>query len=349
MNSNKNSILVNNNEKLKRLLIKADNSVLNELESTELFKISKAITSVFLIHNRNNYLNTLQRKGLDINDIVNDTIAEAFKRDSDGRFIRLNNFINSLDIHINDINSDNLFKAYYSFLIKISNAHISRIYAQLDPNGFKIQRNIKETISLIPQFIIRKSELGYFYRPRFSKNNSQEKTDIDIIGQEFLTRSVNGNSTRELLKILADILTEHFNYYEEIALNDIVKLFKIHYNVIEEREMEDEPVNVLSSFEQYEIEEFCEKVMIDVKQKTFTDYYLKGKLTQAQSVALINTIKDIISEWINFGENDLSFYEHFNHNLQLTRYEYDYYIKAKLEYLIKKAKQGLRAFFFVKE
>lgn len=343
--------MFNNNEKLKQLLIKAGYSVLTELEAAELVKISRIIISSHLRKNKYYYINTLQQEGLDVIDIALDAIGEAFNRDNDKRFIRLNVFINSLNTPLKEINPCELFTAYYRFLNKIADAHISRTYAQLDPNGFKIQRNIKETIAKMPQFNIRKSDLGFFYRLGNYNGSISKKPDYETIEKEFLFRSLNKKNTKELLGVIAEILSENGNDNYEIALNDLVKLFKKHFKsddeIIRLNTIEDSSVFELT--DEYEVKEFCGKVLIKIKQKAFVDYFLKNKVTQHQAIAMVESIKKVIDEWLKYGENIISYYEHYSNNYKISKQNYDIYIKSKLEYLIKEAKKELALYFYTRE
>jgi hypothetical protein len=223
--------LGNNKEYLKQLLLSAYDSILSESQAAEIVKLSRIIISKYLWNNKYFYITSLQHRGLDAADIAIDVIAEAFNRGTDNQFSQLINFANSLKTPISEIHPGKLFSAYYSFLTRITDAHISRTYAQLDPNGYKIQRNIKETIVTMPQFYVRKSGLGIFYCLRVFPTDGLACINYDIIEKEFLSSTISKNLTRQLLEVLAEILAGQENYKKEIMLTDVVKLFKFHFGL----------------------------------------------------------------------------------------------------------------------
>ena len=112
---------------------------------TELVKLSMILVQVHLSKMRYSLFFLLERNGVSIFDLANDCIGDAFKRNA-GTFKHLENFRNSLRSDVYSINEVELFIAYRSFITKVADVQLARQYAELDPNGYKIFRNIKETV-----------------------------------------------------------------------------------------------------------------------------------------------------------------------------------------------------------
>lgn len=342
--------MINNNEKLKQLLEIACVSKLSETQATELVKISRIIISAYLRNHKYYFLETLNRYGLNYVDVAIDVIAEAFSRDSENKYFYLISFANSLKSPITQIEPNELFLAYYCFLCKIADAHITRTFAQVDPAGYKILRNIKETISGMPNFTIRKTDSGVYVFLTDSNEKDHGCPDYELLEYEFLSKSITKRTTRELLEVLNTVLSNHGAKSYEIKLTDILRLFKTHYGngekLFSERAAETIAISEINSFE---IKQVCSVILSKIKQKIYIDYFSNGKLTQQQAVVLSATIGDIVSDWLDYGENSLSFFEYFNRNMNITKTDYDTYIKSKIEYLIKTIRKELTEYFYIKK
>ncbi|MEG8948010.1 hypothetical protein [Rosettibacter firmus] len=297
------------------------------------------------------FLKLSSMHGLDVNDLAVDILGEIFRQDNNGNFINLIKFRSKLYDELETINENNLFFAYQSFLRTVSDTHIARLYAELDPNGFKIQRNIKESLPN-ENLGIRKNILGtMIYVLNYETNDHLPYIYLEDFEKEFLTRVIEKLSTRELLNIIYLILLDVKEYRKEITLTDTVYLFKKYYGIESVIQNGDEfdIVPSKSTIEEYELQNIYDEVIKKIKLKIFTDYYSKGKLSIEQSKSLIDTINDITYDLLFTGQNNTSYYNYLYKHLHINKEEYNNKFKSKLEYLVKLVHCEIKNYFFAKD
>jgi len=336
---------LNYDNNLKQILTSLSDGKPAYTQIVELVKYSRIIVTSFLKNKKQSSLLFAFKNGIDINDLVLDIIAELFEKGPDNKLYKLENFTSSLRVPLKDITPSELFYAYYSFIIKLSSIQLARVYSSFDPNGHRIQKNIRETIAQMEGFEIYKCNFDTIYLVKNCKSDGKlNYLDYEDFEKEFLSLAVGKKSTRELLEIIYNILINQDSYRKEIKLNDVVVLFKSYHGYREEIYKEENftlPDTGNSFVNKFEIEQICNKVFSKIKEKIFVNYFAKGKLNREQAVALVNTIQEIINDWIEFGRSDLSYYQHLSKFLNLDKEEYKLCFKAKLEYLIKEAKKEI--------
>lgn len=289
-------------------------------------------------------LHLCEKQGISINDIAVDCIAEIFEKDINNKYRRLDSFFESLVTPVNDIAEKEMFLAWKGLLIKIAESQTARMYAQYDPAGFKIQRNIKETVPATEYFYLYKNVTGtYLIIPENENKDKLPSLQAEDIESEFITIVKDRRNTRELLKVLHDVIVEQKNYRKTIKLVEAVKLFKKVFDYgadsrFDNEEFIDKNI-VISLAEELEVDEVCAKVLKSIKEKILLNYFVKGRLTAEQSEALYSTICDLVFDWTKTGGNNNTIYEYYSGNMKIDENEYDAIIKDKIEYLVKLAKK----------
>ncbi|MBS3944574.1 MAG: hypothetical protein KGZ42_03685 [Melioribacter sp.] len=147
-------------KKIHQFLNAIADGTINHFQLAELIKISRLIIQSYLINYRSNIIGMITRNGITITDLAYDCIADAFGRNQVYKFYSLNKFLYSLNTDISCIEKVNLFLAYKSFLIKVTNAQLSKLYSQTDPIGSKILRNIKDAVKEFEELCITKDLHG---------------------------------------------------------------------------------------------------------------------------------------------------------------------------------------------
>jgi hypothetical protein len=227
------------------------------------------------------------------------------------------------------------------------------LYAQTDPIGAKILRNIKDKVKESDKLCIKKDLRGLKIEVKnfVDGNNS---TDFPI--EQLLIEAKRNNrilTTSELLEHIYSNLQNQSEYKKSVYLFDIVLLFKNYFNSEYEfnYEYSEEKLNSKidgNCFEEYEMQNLKQKVENFIKEKIMVNYFLKGKLNKVEAEAIYLTIKDIICDWCTGFFSNNSIYEYFNSHFILS---HDLYLKkyrTKIEYLVKLARDEF-ANFMVKE
>jgi hypothetical protein len=330
-------------KKLKSILTTIYESRQSEKTITELVHLSRTIISGYLINTKSSIIQLIRLYGLSLSDISYDCLGELFKRNEKGNYQTFTKFFSSLRTPVEGISEKELFFAFKGLLIQVTDAHIARLYSKIDPAGSKIQRNIKDTLPKVDFFTAGKNVNGIYLIAKSSSNTSKlPYIKLDNIERDFLSIANGKMTTKKLLKILYDIISEQQNIRKEIYLTDAVNLFKKIYSVETKYALDEEfiPDGCRNDYKSDEIEhnQIIEKVLNKVNDKI--DVYLsKEKITADQKDALHNAVCDITEDWLKTGKSNSTLYEYINKYIDIDVKCYRQEIRDKLEYLVKLAKK----------
>lgn len=338
--------------RLKKHLISSINKKISRSDCSDLINISKSIVIPYLLNAKSSFIKLNRIHGLDVIDISIEVLGEVLRQDEEGTPVNIKNFVSKLNTDINLINEENLFWAYQSFLRKMTNVHIAHSFAELDPNGFKIQRNIKETLPT-ETLEIRKNILGEMIFVKGSEEFDRlPYLSIEEVEKDFLIAASGKTTTKSLLEVVHSLLIDNINSRKEININDAVRIFKRHFGIDQIMIHEEDSFEMLLSnsfIDKLEIDLMCAKVIEKIRGKIFIDYFSKGKLNIEQARVLDCTVNDIIHDLVNMGKNHISFYDYLNKYMKIEHAEYELKFKSKLEYFVKQIKQDFRNYFYTKE
>lgn len=330
---------------------------LKNYANTDITKLVQVTRAILVSHIRNSLSSIIflcQKHGISINDIAIDCIADIFAKGEDGKYPKLENFFHSLRNPISDMPEIEIFLAWKSLLLKLAESQVSHLYAQIDPAGFKIQRNIKETIANCDFFRLHKNVNGtVLIIPSYELFNTFPPVQIEEIESDFLYAAKQKRNTKDLLKNLHEILVDQTRFRKEIKLSDAVKLFKRAFNYSSDNdhfEEEFSEYHLANSFlDEMELEQICSKVLANVKEKILLNYFAKNRLTSSQSEAVYITINNLVYDWRKTGCSNHSLYKYFNENMNINEREYNLIIKDKIEYLVKLTKKEFSIYLISKE
>lgn len=338
---------------LKNILSDIFNENYRNADVGKLVQISRTIVTSYFRNTMSSVLYLCQKHGISITDIAVDCIAEIFEKDKDNRFYKLDSFFSALRMPITEIPEKEAFLAWKGLLIKLAQSHTAHMYAQFDPAGFRIQRNIKETVPATGYFYLHKNVAGVSLIIPGGGNNNLPSIHAEDIESEFLAEVKDNKKTRELLKILHNVIYKQEQYRKEIKLSEAVKLFKRVFNYVTDNQYNDDELAYAktprSFSEEFEVDQICDKVLKIVKEKILLNYFVKGRLTAEQSDALYLTICDLVFDWSKTGGNHSSLYEYFSGKMEMQPDDYNEIIKDKIEYLIKIAKKEFSFYLISKE
>lgn len=339
---------------LKGILSRVFDEKYNFKDITELVRISRVVIESHLRNSRNLSVSLCRAQGISMHDLAYDSIAEVFEKDGTNNFPILKHFFSSLSQSVDELPSDEVYFAYKAMLLKIAYAQIAHLYAQHDPTGFKIQRNIKETVQRTNMFVMRKTVLGKVLVVADNcESGNLPYVDLEKLLLVFTEKSSNKKTSAELLNVLCNCLMQQNEFRKEIKLSDAVYLFKSLFEITDERSSDetDSLEKKLSNnfYEHFEIEQITNKVLEKIKSRIFIDYYSRGKLTRQQSEALYLSITDVVRDWIVFGKNHVSYYDYLTKYIEIKPEDYHDIIRDKFEYLIKQTRKDFALYLMSKE
>jgi hypothetical protein len=329
--------------KIREYLTAIVDDSIDHIQLTELVKISRTIIQSYLLNYRSKIFNLISRHGISLVDLSYDCIAEAFNRNNENKYCNLKNFISCLNEDINDIEEINLFLAYKSFLIRITESQLSKLYSQMDPIGSKILRNIKDVLRTSDKFNLEKSLLGLSLIITNDQSvNLKPEYPVEKLMVDFEFDGKRPN-TVNLLKCLYNILDCQTEFRKSLTLIDVVTLFKKYFNVLSDNKHELDERTLLSSikndeYEEMEIQQIKQKVENFVKEKILVNYFLKGKVNKNEAEAIYLTISDIINDWYYGVDTKESIHDYFVSHMYISKQEYLEKYRTKIEYLVKLAR-----------
>jgi hypothetical protein len=319
-------------------------STISERELTQLVQISRAIIQSYLIHIRTSLCYLCNFHGLTITDLAYDCIAEAFMKDGKNKFAQLSNFSDSLNNKIDGLPESEIFLAYKSFITRIADAQLARLYAQADPSGAKIHRNIRDSIDKSPYFQLDRDSRGLTLNLRDNDSlNTLASFPMEDLERELISRMDHSSSTKDLLKILYETLMDQNEFRRSITLVELVQVFKKVYK--QDFEIDEFHNDEFSgtNFTEFEIENIRSQVELVLKEKILITYFARGKLERKQAETIFNAFQDIMYDWCNTGELQTSMLEYLQEYLPVDAETYETQYRTKMEYLLKLTRDEFRA------
>jgi hypothetical protein len=328
-----------NFNKLKSFLQQIDRNTVQEEDILEMVHLSRSIVQVYLRNLRYTIVKLCAEHGLSDTDLAYDCIAEAFSRNQSGEFVLLRNFVASLDGEMESLGEQDVFIAFKSFLLRITDAQLSRMYSQVDPMGSKIHRNLRECLKVSNIFFVKKDFRGLVIYPDGNEPLDQlEAYPLDILQNDFLSAAKREHSTNQLIKVLHDTLVGQSRYRRSIPLMDVVQLFKKIYQLEYEYENSDETLTpaILHSVDTERIRFEVENAL---KEKIVLTYFAKGKVDRKQAEALWLACKDMITDWCKPESEGLTLFGYFSRYYPIDADAYESTYRVKMEYLLKSARK----------
>lgn len=317
---------------------------INEARLSKLVQISRAICQSHLQYMRPSVLRLALHQGLTITDLAYDCIAEAFTRDADNRFLFIRNFADSLHASLELTPDHELFLAFKSFLTRIADAQLARLYAQADPAGAKIHRNIREALKRSACFCLPKDFCGLVLIP--TKADSLENLEpypADSLERSFLERAHNCHTIPQLLNILYEIVINQSEYRRTITLIDVVHLFKkIYLESAEIYRDAEEHINT-DTLSESEIERIHADVQLVLKEKIVITYLARGKLDRRQAEAMFDALGEMMRGWYSCDASESNLYDCLRRHITIDEETYEQTLRTKMEYLVKIARQEFAA------
>jgi hypothetical protein len=331
-------------ESLKSLIERAALDKLTESDIHHLVKCCRVIITSYIINTKSHINKLTEKSGLTATDLAYDVIGDVLYSTSNSKFPLIKNFVSRLNKPINSLPGWEVYSAFKSLLFRFSDIHISKIYSELDPNGAKILRNIKENVSKINELELLKNSSGFIIACRNSDSFSNlPYLELNYIEEDFIHIAKQKNNTEGMLTGIHEILSEQELYRKEIKLNDLVILFKKYFQITEEFLHSEEEIlnrnNHVSLLDETDYQIFFEKICDNYFKRIILTYFEKGKTTLPQSKAMCETLKDVLYDWVQLGKNGSSYYDYFCSHYEIDRRIYNEHIKSKIEYLIKEAKK----------
>lgn len=311
---------------------------------SEVVQLSRTIVESHLIHLRSSITRLCLNQGLTATDLAYDCIAEAFARSDNNSFPLIEKFVLHLTGKLADLPELELFLAFKGFITRLAEAQLARLYSQADPAGAKIHRNLRDCIKTSSILALERDFRGLVLRPR--SEDSLDHLDffpVESLEREFLRRASDERSTPGLLEILYQVLIEQSEYRRSIPLVDVVQILKKVYGHESELLASTDALPSFESLNEFEIEQIRSQVEFALKEKILLTYFARGKVNRKEAEAMFGAFHDMLSDWCCSGDPEASVCEYLRRHLPITEEAYETSFRAKMEYLLKIAREEFAA------
>ncbi len=129
-------------------------------------QLARSIIEGYLLHLPSSLNYLCAHHGMTATDISYECVEEVFRKDNENTYGNIKHFIESLDHDLERTVDSELLLAFRSFLTRIADAHLARLYALADPAGAHIHRNIRISVKNSKFFSLAKTFQGLALRPK---------------------------------------------------------------------------------------------------------------------------------------------------------------------------------------
>ncbi|MBS4029794.1 MAG: hypothetical protein KGZ58_14315 [Ignavibacteriales bacterium] len=339
-------------ENLKTNLIALQQGTLSYSEQNALVHFTIALIQAHLHSHRTSYSHLYEKAGITEEELACDCIADAFARNAQNEFIRIQQCLSKLSASLENTSIKEIFLLYKSFILRFADVHLARLFAMFDSAGANIKRNITETIKRTNHFTSSREFSGTVLTPSNTDPLLHlSRFPFEELERQFLLTLDGKRTTESLLLKLHSILVEQDVHSRVLPLNIVVYLFKRGFpSEIETRSEEndeDDEFQFPSTngyATEFELEDAIHKVFNTLKEKIFTMYLLSGKLTKKEAEGLFCALRD----WVEDGrssQEQLSLKEYFTDYISMNDYNYYERIGKKMDYLQKLLRQEFQSYF----
>lgn len=329
---------------LKQLVVELHQGSLAAGGQAELVKICRIIIEAYLRLRGETITRLSANHGLSITDMAYDCIAEAFSRVGENRFPLFERFANSFGRPVANVPEPELFLAFKAFLIRFADAQLGRMYAQMDPMGARIHRNLRDAACRSELFSLHLSDNGKILRPRnMAPLDSQPCFPPEELYAQLVPRLHGGVTSPQIFAALHSVLAEETRYTRTIPVRVLVQLVKkfTEWNAVEI--YEEQSTFNFDGLAQFEIEQIQNQVRIVIREKILLTYLARRKVNRREAEAICLAFDDIIAGWCNGDGAVESLRAHLQSRLPMDETTYQRDFRPKMEYLNKIAREEFAA------
>jgi hypothetical protein len=309
-------------------------------ELTGFVQLARTLVSAYLTTIRTSAAILCENHGISITDLAYDCVAELFGRDNKGSFVLLEGFVGALHRSLEETPDHELIAAFRALLSRFADMELGRLYAEADPAGARIYRNIRECIKRGGPLQLSRDFRGWVITPATGPDlNHLPSCNVDRLKSEFHARLEGVRQTPQLLGILHRVLVSLTEFRRSIPLADVVHLFKGLYQGEQRLEFEEQEAQSLEGLRPFEIDQLRTQVEQVLKEKILVSYVAHGKVDRKQGEAMYLAFCDLLGDWCSGDGADFSMFEYLKRYLPIDERSYKDGLRVKMEYLMKIARE----------
>lgn len=281
--------------------------------------------------------------GLNESDIVYDCLADLFRRDEQGKFVKLHSFFESERLDPSTCHEDEIFVALRRLVFLKVNNNIIRLYSEADPTLGKVLRNMKLANQKERLF----DELQQFGETYLVPSGVEGLTDcppfpLEQLEQEFIGAVLVHDTLMAMLKKLHQIVMGQRRYRRAIPLVAAALMVKKVYALGWEGREEEQPV-AEATLLQEDIRGAADRVCARMNKKMYSTYVVRKKYPGSMVANYISAVREIIvQEYSGHQSMNSAYFDILKTFMpRMTKKEYVTKHRTILEYLAKMAKRAM--------
>jgi hypothetical protein len=269
--------------------------------------------------------------GLNQGDLAYDCIGDLFRRDEQGHLAELRDYFAQLELDTAD--SSEILVHLRRLVFAKTNKNLSRLIAETDSFFFRTMRNIRNAVASTGKFV----EMDRFGEIMISPQGSDQLLHLPMLVEEELAQLVWGTYSLSMnvpmfIGHLHNAVCAQQNHCRLVPLLPLVSLLK---EASEKRPVADERDDQPQALSYDDVREIVTAARKQTDRKFHRAYVDKGKVTETEFLAYLNTIENILIARVmsDYG-HDLSLCSSLQQELQgLTESQYRESHRARIEYM----------------
>lgn len=227
-------------------------------------------------------------------------MAEAFARNGENRFPRLDAFAGSLRGELAELPALEVFLAFKSFLVRIAEAQLTRLYAQMDPMGARLHRNLRDALRQSPSLAVSKHSHRLIVRLR-DVNTCEHLPPFPANELETaIAAAVSAPySAPTVLDAFQRVMLNQHSFRRSAPLTDLVQAAKRLFEHDLAAHSNGHGLPDIEGLTPFEIEQIESHAKLVVNEKILLTYFARGKVNHRQAEALSAVLEEIIADWCN--------------------------------------------------
>ena len=313
---------------------------ISQSELTGFVQLARTLVTAYLTTFRTSAGILCENHGISLTDLAYDCTADLFGRDDKGDFLHLESFVAALERPLDQTPDHELVAAFRSLLSRFADMQLGHLYAQADPAGARIHRNIRECIKREGTFRLARDFRGWVISPATVPDlNHLPPCSLDWVNAEFHARVRRVQQIPQLLGALHQVLASLTEFRRSIPLADAVQLFKGLYQGGQKSEFEEQEAQSLEGLRPFEINQLREQVGQILKETILVTYVAHGKVDRKQGEAMYLAFSDLLEDWCSGNGANFGIYEYLKRYLPIDEKVYKEGLRVKMEYLMKIARE----------
>lgn len=277
-----------------------------------------------------------QPLGISLDDLAFDCIADLFRRDKTGAFVKLKRYFDGMDVA--QMTDEDLLAACRRLVFSKVNQDLYRQYAEMDPDLHRIIRNIKDALPRVP--FVRLTELHGEYWLAFGNADAGLPMMAPEILEAHLTGFVRpGMTFHALLKGTAVVFGDQDLYRRAFPLTGYALLLRASFGNLSASESPSSGAD--DGLSSADLERFVGESVDRIAARMKTQYVREGSVSGETFAQYLQAVGSILcDEYVHPGRAERSYMEHLSAAMTgLTPEAYKTNHRARLEYLARLARR----------